>query len=60
LNAILARFTPDFIQLHGKETPKRVGEIKERFGTGIIKALPVREAADFAAMREYEPLVDRF
>jgi phosphoribosylanthranilate isomerase len=32
LNAILARFTPDFIQLHGKETLKRVGEIKERFG----------------------------
>jgi phosphoribosylanthranilate isomerase len=60
LNAILARFKPDFIQLHGKETPKRVAEIKERFGTGIIKALPISEGADFGAMKEYEPLVDRF
>jgi phosphoribosylanthranilate isomerase len=29
LDAILARFKPDFIQLDGKETPKRVAEIEE-------------------------------
>jgi hypothetical protein len=29
LDAILARLKPDFIRLHGKETPKRMVEIKE-------------------------------
>jgi phosphoribosylanthranilate isomerase len=32
---------PDFIQLHGRETPERVAEIRARTGRGVIKALPV-------------------
>jgi phosphoribosylanthranilate isomerase len=60
LESIFARFRPDFIQLHGKETPRRAAEIKERFSTPIIKALPISEAADFAAMKDYEPIVERF
>jgi phosphoribosylanthranilate isomerase len=49
---------PDFIQLHGSETPERAGEIRRLTGAGIIKALPIRNAGDFAPAVEWEPLVD--
>jgi phosphoribosylanthranilate isomerase len=41
---------PDFIQLHGRETPARAGEIAERLP--VIKVLPVAEAADLAPAAE--------
>jgi phosphoribosylanthranilate isomerase len=49
---------PDFIQLHGKETPARSKAIAARSGAAIIKALPVAEAADLAAAAQYESVVD--
>ena len=49
---------PDLIQLHGKETPARTREIAVRSGAGIIKALPVSEAADLDAARAYESVVE--
>ena len=39
LAAIIDRVKPDFFQLHGKETPERVAEIRARFGIPVIKAL---------------------
>jgi phosphoribosylanthranilate isomerase len=55
----LARdLAPDFIQLHGRETPARLAEIGRRFSRGLIKALPVAEAGDLAAARDYEGLAD--
>jgi phosphoribosylanthranilate isomerase len=49
---------PDLLQLHGKESPSRVREIGVRTGLGVIKALPVSEAADLAAAGDYEGLVE--
>jgi phosphoribosylanthranilate isomerase len=49
---------PDLIQLHGKETPARARAIGQRTGAGIIKVLPVSEAADLAVAREFETVVE--
>lgn len=48
IDDLIAGFRPDLIQLHGSEPWGRVRELKTR-GLDIIKALPVSEAADFAA-----------
>jgi phosphoribosylanthranilate isomerase len=45
---------PDFIQLHGAETPARAAEIAALSGAGIIKALPVSGADDLAAAKAFE------
>jgi len=49
---------PDLIQLHGRETPARARAIGQRTGAGVIRALPVSEAADLAAARDFETVVD--
>ena len=49
---------PDLIQLHGRESPSRVREIAARSGVGVVKALPVSEAADLAVAADYEPVVE--
>ena len=49
---------PDLIQLHGKETPARARALGQRTGAGIIKVLPVSEAADLDAAREFETVVE--
>ena len=58
LDRIIAGVKPDLIQLHGSETPGRAAEIRTRTGLGIIKALPVSEAADLAWAWGYEPFAD--
>ncbi|HEY3696162.1 phosphoribosylanthranilate isomerase [Phenylobacterium sp.] len=45
---------PDFIQLHGRETPSRAHAVAARSGAGVIKALPVGEASDLAAARQFD------
>ncbi|HVI31514.1 phosphoribosylanthranilate isomerase [Phenylobacterium sp.] len=49
---------PDLIQLHGAESPARVREIAGRAGTGIVKVLPVAEAADLAPAADYETVAE--
>jgi len=49
---------PDFLQLHGGETPERVGAIRARLGLPIIKAIAVAEPSDLAAAARYD--VDMF
>jgi len=58
VSEIAARFAPDLIQLHGKEGPARAREIAQRAGVGIIKALPVCEAADLDAAAAFESVVE--
>jgi phosphoribosylanthranilate isomerase len=58
LDALLAGFRPDLIQLHGKETPQRVAAIRARTGLPIIKAVGVRDSSDIAAARAYEGAAD--
>jgi phosphoribosylanthranilate isomerase len=58
VDAIVAGLSPDLIQLHGKESPARVGEIARRGGRPIIKVVHVAEAADVDAAAAYEPLAE--
>lgn len=55
---IMAMVSPDFLQLHGAETPQRVAEIRRKFGIPVIKALPVADAADFESVPDYEAVAD--
>lgn len=58
----IARFVkaarPDILQLHGKESPERVLDIRRRFGLPVMKALGVAQAADLAAAVSYRGAAD--
>lgn len=58
LATLVATLAPEFVQLHGRETPARAAEIRARFGLGIIKALAVAEPSDLAAADEFAPVAD--
>src|SRR5271155_3326385 len=58
LAAIVAATEPDFLQLHGRESPERVAEIQHKFGVGAIKAIGFAEAADFVKAEEYKDAAD--
>lgn len=58
LTEIAATLKPDLIQLHGSETPERGDEVRALTGAGIIKALAIRTADDFAPAVAWEPVAD--
>lgn len=60
LDAIVEAMAPDMLQLHGTESPQRVGEVKARFGLPVMKAFAVSSAADLAAIAPYRGVADRF
>ena len=59
LDAIVAAVKPDMLQLHGKETPERVAEVRARYDLPVMKAFSIREAADFEAIAPYRDVADR-
>ena len=58
LQAIWDAARPDIFQLHGKESPDRVREIKERFGVSVMKAIRVADAADARSAEAYDGIAD--
>ena len=60
LEAVLGHVQIDMIQLHGDESPKRVSEIKSKYAMPILKAFPVREAADIDRCADYADAADWF
>ena len=58
LHSIATALKPDLIQLHGKESPSRVRDIKAKTGAGVIKAISVSEPGDLSGVAAYESLVD--
>lgn len=58
LAEIVAALRPDMLQLHGHESPERVGAVKARFGLPVIKAIGVASAADVAAARSFAGVAD--
>lgn len=46
LEEITEKVLPDYLQLHGHESPARVSEIKRHFHIPLIKAIPVARASD--------------
>jgi phosphoribosylanthranilate isomerase len=57
---VIALTRPDFLQLHGNETPERAAYLRSRFGTGIIKAFAVQTGDDLAVVRAYDEVSDYF
>ena len=49
---------PDILQMHGRETPERVAEIRSRWGIPVMKAVPVETADDARAAVHYSPAAD--
>ena len=58
VDQVAGALRPDFVQLHGKESPARVREVAARAGAGAIKALAVSDAADLTAAEAYQPVVE--
>jgi phosphoribosylanthranilate isomerase len=58
LQQIVSATEPDYLQLHGGESPDRVAEIQRKFGVSAIKAIGVANASDFARTDEYRQAAD--
>ena len=55
---IMRVLNPDFLQLHGSESPQRVAEIRGLFGIPTIKAIGVAGPQDFARASDYAATAD--
>ena len=51
---------PDWLQLHGNESPERILALKATTGLPVMKAISVRDADDLHKYRPYDGIADRF
>lgn len=49
----------DLLQLHGKETPRRLAEIRARFRLPVMKAFKIGAPADLDSVAAYYDVADR-
>lgn len=59
LDAIVEQVPLDMLQLHGRESPERVAEIRARYGLPVMKAIGIADADDLAAIDLYAPVADQ-
>ena len=59
LDRIVKTVPLDMLQLHGKESPERVAEVKDRYGLPVMKALGVAEEGDLAQIDLYSEVADQ-
>lgn len=55
----VAALSPDWLQLHGPETPHRVEAIRDASGLAIMKALPIGGLEDIATVAGFAEVADR-
>ena len=58
LSRIMAEMRPNYIQLHGDETPARTAEIASRFNVKIIKAVGIASDDDMKTAETYAGVAD--
>jgi len=58
VDGVVERVRPDFLQLHGSETPERVTAIRTRARLPVMKAIAVAEACDVADADKYAASAD--
>jgi phosphoribosylanthranilate isomerase len=59
LDAILDAVPVDILQLHGRESPDRVSEVRERFGRPVMKAVALAEESDLEWLDAYTFVADQ-
>lgn len=59
LDAILGAVRIDMLQLHGRETPERVVELRQRYRIGVMKAVGVADEGDLAVIGDYARVADQ-
>ena len=57
--AVVEALRPDLIQFHGEEEPRRVAEIRSRYGIPVMKAIGVSTPEDLARAEAYRFVADR-
>lgn len=58
LSSVINEVPLTMIQLHGDESIERAGEVKEKFGLPIIKALSISSKEDLKNIKQYEDIAD--
>ncbi len=59
LDQITAKVPLDMIQLHGKETPERVTEVRNRYGLPVMKAIGLSGPEDTPQIDIYAKVADQ-
>lgn len=59
LDQLLETVPLDMLQLHGKETPERVLEVKERYGLPVMKAIGIATEEDTKQIDLYGAVADQ-
>jgi phosphoribosylanthranilate isomerase len=55
----VAALSPDWIQLHGPETPHRVEAVRDEAGIAIMKVVSIGNAEDVASVASFAEVADR-
>jgi Phosphoribosylanthranilate isomerase len=59
LEHVVSQVPFDLLQLHGKETPRRIAEVKAAFNIPVMKAIKVGGPEDLATALEVAEVADR-
>lgn len=59
LDALTDRVPIDMLQLHGKESPARVSEVKKRYGLPVMKAIGIANETDLTQIDFYARVADQ-
>ena len=59
LTDIIGHLAPDWLQLHGAETPERVTHLKQKFGLPVMKAVGIASVEDLKAASVFKGVADR-
>ena len=59
IEQIIKSVAPDWLQLHGNESPNRAAEIREKFDVLVMKAVGVKDKKDLKFADQYSDAVDQ-